>query len=458
MYNKECFELFTNFLKITFATQIKATVNRRILNIAIPNIVSNITIPLLGIVDLALVGHLESEVYIGAIAIGTMIFNFIYWGFSFLRMGTSGFAAQAYGKKDFQEGFYQLYRALFVGLLGSILLLLLQKPIDLLSFFIINGSEEVEFYARQYFYIRIWAAPATIAIYSISGWYIGMQNARVPMIIAITVNILNIAFNVIFVKVFGMKSDGVALGTLCAQYSGLITGIIFLSKHKKRLKKYLISQDILHLSSLKRFMNVNKDIFIRTMSLVFALSFFTAKSAKFGDTLLAVNTLLLQFFTIYAYIVDGFAYAGEALAGKYFGAKDKISLIKVTKLLFGWGMIMAVIFTLGYVFGDNLLLRVLTNNIEVIQNIQPYLVWIYLVPIITFGAFIWDGIFIGVTASSSMRNAMLISTFTIFVPSYFILHHFYQNHGLWAAFMLFMIARLVTLSLYAQRSIYNKIK
>lgn len=431
--------------------------NKKILNIAIPNIISNITIPLLGIVDLALVGHLDSKVYIGAIAIGSMIFNFIYWGFSFLRMGTSGFTAQSYGKKDFRESFQILYRALFVGAIGSIFLLIIQKPIDLLSFFIINGSDEVEFFARQYFYIRIWAAPATIAIYSISGWYIGMQNAKIPMLLAIIINLLNIGFNIFFIKVFGMKSDGVALGTVLAQYSGLIVGIFFLSRHSKRLKLFFNKKEILNKDSLKRFFNVNKDIFIRTMSLVFALSFFTAKSAKYGDTLLAVNTLLLQFFTIYAYIVDGFAYAGEALAGKYFGAKDKTNLIKVTKLLFYWGLILSVVFTLAYFFGDNTLLKVLTNNTEILQNIQPYLFWVYLIPILTFGAFIWDGIFIGVTASASMRNAMLISAFLIFLPSYFILHHFFFNHGLWAAFMLFMIARFISLSIYAPKTIYNQI-
>ncbi len=332
--------------------------NRRILNIAIPNIISNITVPLLGIVDLALVGHLDSKVYIGAIALGSMIFNFIYWGFSFLRMGTAGFAAQSYGKKDFRESFYILYRALLVGFIGAVFLLIIQKPIDLLSFFIINGSDEVEFFARQYFYIRIWAAPATIALYSISGWYIGMQNAKIPMIIAITVNLLNVGFNVLFIKVFGMKSDGVALGTVLAQYLGLIAGLIFLLKNSKRLKQYLNLKEILQINALKKFFNVNKDIFIRTISLVFALSFFTAKSAKYGDTLLAVNTLLLQFFMIYAHVVDGFAFAGEALAGKYFGARDRTNLIKVSKLLFYWGLLIAGIFTIAYYFGDNLLLKI----------------------------------------------------------------------------------------------------
>lgn len=431
--------------------------NKKILNIAIPNIISNITIPLLGIVDLALVGHLDSEVYIGAIAIGSMIFNFIYWSFSFLRMGTSGFAAQSFGKKDFSESFHTLYRALIVGLIGAFILILLQKPIELLSFYLIHGSSEVEQYARQYFYIRIWAAPATLAIYSISGWYIGMQNAKTPMTIAIVVNILNIAFNILFIKVFNMKSDGVALGTVLAQYSGLIVGLIFLSKQKIRLKKYFDIQKIIQIDALKKFFKVNKDIFIRTMSLVIALSFFTVQSAKYGDTLLAVNTLLLQFFTIYAYIVDGFAYAGEALSGKYFGARDKKNLTKTIKLLFYWGLGMSVIFTCAYYFGDNLLLKVLTNNQNVIESIQAYLIWIYLIPIVTFGAFIWDGVFIGVTASASMRNAMLISTFLIFIPSYYLLHYFFQNHGLWAAFLLFMIARLATLSLFAPKAIFSKL-
>lgn len=431
--------------------------NKRILNIAVPNIISNITVPLLGIVDLALVGHLKSEVYIGAIALGSMIFNFIYWGFSFLRMGTSGFTAQSFGKKDFQESFTILYRALFVGLIGSIILLIIQKPIDLLSFFIINGSDEVEFFARQYFHIRIWAAPATIAIYSISGWYIGMQNSKIPMLIAITINIINIGFNIFFVKFMGMKSAGVALGTVLAQYSGLILGIIFLLKQKKRLKKYFLIKNIIQKNALKIFFKVNKDIFIRTISLVIALSFFTAKSAKFGDTLLAVNTLLLQFFTLFSYVVDGFAYAGEALAGRYFGAKNKQGLLKVTKLLFYWGLLLSLIFTLIYYFGDQALLKILTDNRDVIENIKPYLIWVYLIPILSFGAFIWDGIFIGVTASAGMLNAMLISTFLIFIPSYFILHHFFQNHGLWAAFILFMISRFITLSIMAPKAIFNKV-
>ena len=415
--------------------------------------------PLVGVIDLALVGHLkeEAQTHIGAIAIGSMIFNFIYWAFGFLRMGTSGFTAQALGRKNINESFLILFRALLVGFIGSVILLILQKPIDLFSFFILDGSSNVESFAREYFYIRIWAAPATISIYSISGWFIGMQNARIPMLIAIIVNISNIIFSLFFVKIIGMKSDGVALGTLLAQYSGFFIGLFFLLKNKNRIRKYFCLKSVIDTKALKLFFRVNGDIFIRTMSLVFALSFFTAQSAKNGDTLLAVNTLLLQFFTIYAYIIDGFAYAGEALSGKYFGAGNKSSLIKVTKLLFKWGLGISIVFTAIYYFGNSFLLGILTSTHEVINNIQPYLIWVYLIPIASFGAFIWDGIFIGVTASSSMRNAMLISTFIIFIPIYYLFDYYLNNHGLWAAFIIFMISRFITLSFYASKAIFKKL-
>lgn len=427
--------------------------NKKILNIAIPNIISNITIPLLGIVDISLVGHLESEVYIGAIAIGSMIFNFIYWGFSFLRMGTSGFTAQTFGKRDIPECFINLHRALFVGLIGAILLLLLQKPIGIFSFYILNGSEDVEFFAKQYFYIRIWAAPATIGLYSIHGWFIGMQNAKVPMAISITINVLNIFFNVLFVKVFGMKSDGVALGTVLAQYSGLILGMFFILRHRKRFFNYFHFKSIIDSNALKEFFNVNKDIFIRTVSLIFALSFFTAKSATYGDTLLAVNTLLFQFFTIFAYVADGFAYAGEALAGKFYGAKNFHKLMDVTRRLFVWGGALAIIFTLIYMLLGNNLVQLFTDIQETITESKHYIYWTFLIPLTTFAAFIWDGIFIGVTASKAMRNAMLISTFLIYLPSYYLFHHLWGNHGLWASFILLMIARAMTMTLMAKKAV-----
>ncbi|RLD60036.1 MAG: MATE family efflux transporter, partial [Bacteroidetes bacterium] len=268
--------------------------NKKILNLAIPNIISNITIPLLGMVDLSVLGHLDSEIYIGAIAIGGMIFNFLYWGFSFLRMSTSGFTAQSYGRKNFKESAILLSRALLVALVGSVFLIALQKPIGLFSFFIINGSKEVEALASQYYYIRIYAAPATLSLYALIGWFVGMQNTKTPMIIAIVINVVNIALDLIFVFAFNMKSDGVALGTVIAQYSGLFIALVLFYKYYKRFIKYWNYRAMIKLSEIKKFFIVNKDIFIRTLCLIIVFSFFTTESANTNNSILAVNTLLLQ--------------------------------------------------------------------------------------------------------------------------------------------------------------------
>ncbi len=295
--------------------------NKKILRLAVPNIIANITIPLLGIVDLAILGHLESELYIGGIAIGGMIFNFLYWGFGFLRMGTSGFTAQAFGERNLKECILSLSRGFIVGLFSGILLIILQKPIGLLSFLVIDGSSEVEQLASQYYNIRIFAAPATLGLYAITGWFIGMQNTKTPMVIAIVVNILNIILNIFFVFGLGLKSDGVAYGTLIAQYIGFIFGIYFFFRYYKRLLKYWSKQAFLKFSAFREFFVVNSDIFLRTLCLIFVFSFFTARSANTDDTTLAINTLLLQFFMFFSFFADGFAHAAEALTGKFVGCK-----------------------------------------------------------------------------------------------------------------------------------------
>jgi len=430
--------------------------NREILNLAIPNIIANITIPMLGMVDLALVGHLESEIYIGAIALGGMIFNIIYWGFGFLRMGTSGFTAQAYGKKDQKEGILVLSRSLMVGIGGAIFLILLQRPIELLGFAVINGSEEVEYFAAEYFRIRIWAAPATLALYSIAGWFIGMQNARVPMIIAIVVNVLNILFNLLFVLGLGMKSDGVALGTVLAQYGGLLTGIVFFIRKHWDLVPLWTYVEMIDWKALKRFFLVNRDIFIRTLCLIFVFSFFTSQSAAQDDLTLAVNTLLLQYFMVFSYLIDGFAYAAEALVGKYIGEQNRPMLARTIRYLFLWGLGISIPFTLTYLFGGERIIWLLTNNADVIQQTMPYLFWIAIVPLVTFSAFLWDGIFIGATASAGMRNTMIVSTLLVFIPAYFIGKPYLLNHGLWLALILFMVSRGISQTLIARKEIFSK--
>lgn len=412
--------------------------------------------PLLGLVDLSIVGHLESEDYIGAIALGGMIFNFIYWNFSFLRMGTSGFTAQAFGARNLKESVAILSRSLIVGFAGALLLIAGQTLISDLSFFLVKGSKEVESLASQYFYIRIWAAPATIGLYSLTGWFIGMQNAKTPMYISIIVNILNILFNLLFVYVFDMKSNGVALGTAISQYAGFFLAIIMLFRYYKKILKHWVYESILKWEKFVDFFKVNKDIFIRTFCLIFVFSFFTAQSAKSGDTLLAVNTLLLQFFMVFSYLIDGFAYAAESLVGKSIGAKNPAQLRKVIRLLFLWGAGISILFTLTYLFAGDKLLFLLTDNSKVIEQTQPYIFWIVFIPLITFAAFIWDGIYIGALASKGMRNSMLISTILVFIPAYFILQPALGNDGLWIAMNAFMISRGITLTIMSKKDIYNR--
>ncbi len=405
-------------------------------------------------VDLSVLGHLNSEIYIGAIAIGGMIFNFLYWGFSFLRMSTSGFTAQSYGNRNFKESANILSRALIVALAGSIFLIVLQKPIGIFSFYIINGSKEVETLAAQYYYIRIYAAPATLSLFALIGWYIGMQNTKTPMIIAIIINIINIALDLIFVFVFNMKSNGVAWGTVIAQYSGLIIALIFFYKYYKRFIKYWNYQAMMKVNEIKKFFIVNKDIFIRTLCLIIVFSFFTAKSANTNNSILAVNTLLLQFLFVFSYFIDGFAYAAESLTGKYIGANNKSKLKTTITYLFKWGFGLSIPFSIVYlIFGKNIL-YILTNNVKIINMSTSYIYWVAFIPIISFAAFLWDGIYVGATASKAMRNTMLISTLVVFFPVYFLLQPYLGNHSLWLAMLLFMGSRSISQTVLAKKRIF----
>lgn len=415
--------------------------NRSILKLALPNIVSNITVPLLGLIDLALMGHLGSDVYIGAISLGGVIFNFIYWSFGFLRMSTSGFTAQAFGENNRAETITILARALIVTMGISLLILILQAPIAWASFQLIGGSNEVETLANEYFRIRVWAAPAALSLFVFSGWFLGMQNARYPMIIAIMVNVVNIVLSVIFVFVLKMKSDGVALGTALSQYVGVLIAIILFLKKYKYLIPDVSRKGIMNFKILTNFFKVNTDIFIRTFCIILVFTFFTSKSASIDDTILAVNSLLIQMLLFFSFFIDGFAFAGEALVGKYVGAKQINQLKKVVKLLFYWGIGLALAFTLIYFVGINFILKLLTSQTAVLKAAQPFLFWVILVPVASFASFIWDGIYIGATASKAMRNALLASTLFVFAPVYYFLNPIWENHALWLGMILFMFAR-----------------
>lgn len=427
--------------------------NRSILKLAIPNIISNITIPLLGLVDMILMGHLSSPIYIGAIALGGTIFSVLYSFFSFLRAGTTGFTAQAYGAKDTSEESYSLYRSMTIAVLAFLLILCIQKPIAKLSLNLLDGSDDLKNLAITYFFVRIWAAPANMLLYCFNGWFIGMQNTKIPMAIAIIINVLNIAFSIFFVIVMKQDVVGVALGTVIAQYCGLLTAFIFIFT---KYKKHLIRIDVhilLNINKLKRFFKVNTDLMIRSILLVFTIAFFTNQSAKLGDNILSVNMILLQFFYIFSYFTDGFAYAGEALVGKFIGARDSENLRSVVLHLFKWGALISVPFAILYALFPTTFVKMISDNPVIISEIRPYYIYMVLIPIITFAAFLWDGIYIGATASKAIRNTMIISSVMIFLPMWHFLTPLWNNHGLWIAFLGFMIARGVSMTFFAKKNI-----
>lgn len=429
-------------------------INKRILQIAVPSIISNITVPLLGLIDVTIVGHLGAAAYIGAIAVGGMLFNIIYWIFGFLRMGTSGMTSQAYGKHDLDEVARLLLRSVGVGLLIAIILVALQYPIRKLAFTFIQTTEEVERLATLYFRICIWGAPAMLGLYGFAGWFIGMQNSRFPMYIAITQNIVNIAASLCFVYLFHMKVAGVAWGTLTAQYAGFLMALLLWRRYYGGLKKHVAWHEVLKKEAMLRFFQVNRDIFLRTLCLVIVTLFFTSAGAAQGEIVLAVNTLLMQLFTLFSYIMDGFAYSGEALVGKYVGANNRLALYRTVRQLFIWGVGLSTGFTLLYFFGGKSFLGLLTNETSVIQEAGNYFYWVLAIPLTGFAAFLWDGIFIGATATRQMFYSMLVASGSFFLV-YYSLHEWMGNHALWLAFIVYLSLRGIMQAALSRKILYQ---
>ena len=424
--------------------------NRRILHLAIPSIVSNITVPLLGLVDVTIVGHLGATAYIGAIAVGGLLFNILYWNFGFLRMGTSGLTSQAYGRKDKEAEIRVLVQAVSVGLFSALAMLILQYPIERLAFRLLDTSAEVEQYAVTYFRICIWGAPAVLAQYSFTGWFIGMQNSRYPMYIAIVMNVINIVCSSCFVFLFKMKVEGVALGTVVAQYSGVMMALGFWYYNYKELRGRITFKGSLQLIAMRRFFAVNRDIFLRTLCLIGVTTFFTSTGARQGDVILAVNTLLMQLFTLFSYIMDGFAYAGEALSGRYVGACNLVQLKRAVKALFCWGVVLSLVFTLLYGIGGENFLGLLTNDTVVIETAGRYFYWVLAIPLAGFAAFLWDGILIGATATRFMLWAMLVASGSFFVI-YYCFSGATNNHTLWLAFLVYLALRGIMQTIWSRR-------
>lgn len=491
----------------------KTGLNKEILQIALPSIVTNITVPLLGIVDVAITGHIgNSTVAIGAIAVGGLVFNMVYWLFNFLRMGSSGLTAQAYGRSD-GEGQKQVLRiGVTVAMVCGVLILALQRPMEWLAHWIIAPSDEVWTLAVQYFRIRVWAAPAVLMLFALNGWFVGMQNSRFPLYIAVGQNLINIAVSYVLVFYYGMGVEGVAMGTVVAQYAGLIaawklstylsTKIVDNAVSGSYKQENVDKSEDKH-TSYQQFFTVNRDIFLRMICLIAVTTAFTSYGSRLSDTLLAVNTLLLQLFTLFSYFSDGFALAGEALVGKYYGASlseelgprsDKEGLIrlqredealaegqrseeysaakkninKVIKRLFAWGGGVMVLFTAIYSLGGLPFLRLLSDEEEVIQASAPYLPWAIGIPVCGIAAFMWDGIFIGLTATRQMFYSLLLGALVFFglyegISALIIAQNGADpvsgealNHVLWGAFLSYLVTRGVYLSVAYLSNLHSK--
>ncbi len=414
--------------------------------IAAPMILSNVSVPLLGMVDTGVTGHLDNSAYLGAVAIGASIFTFIFMGMNFLRMGTTGIAAQSFGADDNDGLRAALGQALIVGLVIALALIVLQVPIGQLALKLLGGNAETQQYASEYFSIRIWSAPGTLANYALIGWFIGLQNARVPLFIFLTINITNMALDLLFVVVLGMTVDGVALASVIAEYSGCLVGVSFaIAALKKRAGHWPLAR-LTNVAAYRAFFSINAHLFVRTMALMFTLSFVTAQSARLGGQILAANAVLMNFQFLTAFGLDGIAHAAEALVGKAVGEKRRDALIHTVNLTLKWSVIFALGFTVFYFVAGSLIISILTDLQDVRSTANRYLPWMIASPLVSVWCFLYDGVYVGATRAKDMRNIMLFSAIAVFLPAWYLTRPL-GNDGLWLAFLLFMASRGVGMHL-----------
>ncbi len=427
--------------------------NRDLWRLALPMILSNLSTPLLGMADTAVVGHLEHPYYLGAVALGGTLFSFLYWGFGFLRMGTTGLTAQALGRGDEAEITAALARALILSLVIATALLALQKPISTLAFRLLEASAQAELHGRRYFSIRILSAPATLATYACIGWFIGLQNTRIPLFLILLVNTLNIGLDFVFVWHLKWQVAGVAAASVLAEYTGLMIALMLVARQRRSLSPPGWPK-ILHWPALRKMFAVNLHLFVRTLLLIFSFAFFTAQSARLGDIVLAANTLLLNLQSFMAYTLDGFAHAAEALVGRALGKRDPRLLRSTITLSGRWTMRFALAFSLTYsLFGEGII-QLLTSLPQVREEAVAYLPWAILLPPLSAWSFLLDGVFIGLTRVREMRNVMILSVIGFYLPSWWALQPA-GNAGLWTAFAIFMTARALLMEMYRRRILAN---
>lgn len=421
--------------------------NREIPALAVPSIIANITTPLLGLVDTAVTGHLDSSIYLAAIAVGSSMFNLLYWLFGFLRMGSSGMTAIATGRGDSHSQAMILYRGLLVASSIALLMIVLSPMLcDLLIHFL-KPEADTAAMASRYFSIVIWGAPAVLCSYVLCGWFLGMQSSKRPMIISIAINTINIAVSPVLAFTLDMKLDGVATGTLIAQWTGFIIGLVMVVRYKPERVKL---RRLIDTRELKHYFRINSDIMLRTACLIAVTLYFTREGARQGDSILAANALLMQLFTLFSYTIDGFAFAAEALIGRHTGNRDYTTRRQCVISLMTWGVILAIAYSLVYLIAGNSIIKLLTDYDSVLATAYHYIPWAVAIPLASFAAFIWDGIYIGCTATRHMLTAMAIAMVTFFV-AYHVLKEGMGNHALWAAFILYLATRSIVQTIMWRR-------
>lgn len=382
------------------------TLNREVLRLAIPSILASITVPLVGIVDTAIVGHIADASAIGGIAIGTMLFDLLYWNFAFLRVGTGGMTAQAYGRKDSQAMANILTQSMGIALAAAVIIWLIQWIFVNLVLMLVPCSPEVDLFARKYFFIRVWAAPATLSLLALKGWFIGMQNTIAPMVCDLTVNVVNIVASYVLAVHTPIGALGVAHGTVIAQYTGLTVAGLLLCKYRKILRTINLRL-CMRWQQMRRLFALNSNLFVRSLCFMVVYVGFTSIASKYGDTELAVSSIMMKLLMLYSYFLDGFAYAGEALTGRFFGERDRHSLKRLVRILFLWALGIGIISTILYAIWGEQMVRILTNDTDIISASLPYLFWLVVMPLLSCAAFLWDGIYIGATAGKEVRDCMI---------------------------------------------------
>ena len=441
--------------------------NRQILRLAIPSILANITIPLVGLVDTAIVGHISDAHAIGGIAIGTMLFDLLYWNFGFLRVGTSGMTAQAYGRSDREQCARLLAQSLGIALIGAALIWLVQWLFVTAALALVPCSEEVASFARKYFFIRVWAAPATLSLMAIKGWFIGMQDTISPMITDIVVNVVNMTVSYVLAVYTPMGPLGVALGTVIAQLTGLLLSVlILLGKYRHVWLGLSFFRLLRDMRGMRQLITLNANLFVRSLCFMIVYVGFTALSSKYGDTDLAVCSILMKLFMLVSYFVDGFAYAGEALVGKYIGKAKSLAsevpeksadfgsalspyrlspLASLVRLLFLWSLGVGALFTVLFAFASMPMYRMMTSDAVVLTRLTDFTGWFIAMPIVSTLAFMWDGVFTGATAGMQIRNAMILAAIG-FVLGYLTTNHWLGTHALFVGYFLHLAARVIYLT------------